>query len=68
VTALGDLLHLLGRYGYLMLESAGMRVFGTLVAGISRMRWSTFALYNALGGTVRTTTAATRRSGDPRTS
>jgi hypothetical protein len=32
------------------------------------MRWSTFALYNALGGTLRTTTAATRRSGDPRTS
>ena len=44
MTALGDLPHLLGRYGYLMLESAGMRVFGTLVAGISRMRWSTFAL------------------------
>src|SRR5215204_7640963 len=26
--------------------------FGALVAGISRMRWEKFALYNLLGGTV----------------
>jgi membrane protein DedA with SNARE-associated domain len=30
----------------------GLRVFGVLVAGTSRMRWSTFLLYNALGGAV----------------
>jgi hypothetical protein len=66
VTALGDLPHLLGPY--LMLESAGLRLFGALVAGISRMRWRTFAVNNALGGTTRTTTAATRGSGEPRTS
>ena len=30
----------------------GLRVFGALVAGISRMRWGKFALYNVLGGTV----------------
>src|ERR687884_1293855 len=29
---------------------AGLRVFGALVAGISRMRWRTFIFYNALGG------------------
>src|SRR5918912_2307843 len=31
---------------------SGLRVFGALVAGISRMRWSTFIFYNALGGAV----------------
>ncbi|CAN5592556.1 hypothetical protein BH24ACT22_BH24ACT22_22140 [soil metagenome] len=31
---------------------AGLRVFGALVAGISHMRWRTFFLYNALGGTI----------------
>src|ERR671910_806872 len=31
---------------------SGLRVFGALVAGISRMRWATFVLYNALGGAV----------------
>src|SRR5215208_6238752 len=31
---------------------SGLRVFGALVAGISRMRWATFILYNALGGAV----------------
>src|SRR5215203_3164287 len=31
---------------------SGLRVFGALVAGISRMRWATFFLYNALGGAV----------------
>jgi membrane-associated phospholipid phosphatase len=30
----------------------GLRVFGALVAGISRMPWGTFILYNALGGAV----------------
>src|SRR5918912_3894894 len=29
---------------------SGLRVFGALVAGISRMRWRTFIFYNALGG------------------
>ncbi|CAN5610287.1 hypothetical protein BH24ACT22_BH24ACT22_21580 [soil metagenome] len=36
---------------------AGLRVFGALVAGISRMRWRTFFLYNALGGMIWTTAA-----------
>src|SRR5829696_7207703 len=31
---------------------SGLRVFGALVAGISRMRWLTFLFYNALGGVV----------------
>jgi membrane protein DedA with SNARE-associated domain len=30
----------------------GLRVFGALVAGISRMPWGKFAIYNLLGGTV----------------
>jgi membrane-associated protein len=46
VTVLGDLLHLIGRYGYLA-------VFAALVASTSRMPWGTFAPYNVLGGTVR---------------
>jgi membrane protein DedA with SNARE-associated domain len=41
VTVLGDLLHLIGRYGYL-----------ALFAGTSRMFWGMFAPYNVLGGTV----------------
>jgi len=45
VTVLGDLLHLIGRYGYLA-------VFAALVAGTSRMPCGTFAPYNVLGGTV----------------
>jgi hypothetical protein len=32
-------------------------VFGALVAGISRMRWGTFILYNALGGAIWATAA-----------
>jgi membrane protein DedA with SNARE-associated domain len=36
---------------------AGLRIFGALVAGISRMPWGRFALYNALGGTVWATAA-----------
>jgi membrane protein DedA with SNARE-associated domain len=30
----------------------GLRVFGALMAGVSRMAWHTFAIYNALGGIV----------------
>jgi membrane protein DedA with SNARE-associated domain len=35
----------------------GLRVFGALVAGTSRMPWVRFALYNALGGIVWATAA-----------
>lgn len=35
----------------------GLRTFGALVAGISRMRWPTFLLYNALGGAAWATAA-----------
>jgi membrane protein DedA with SNARE-associated domain len=35
----------------------GLRVFGALVAGISRMPWGKFALYNVLGGTAWATAA-----------
>lgn len=35
----------------------GFRTFGALVAGISRMRWRTFFIYNALGGAVWATAA-----------
>src|SRR5215212_646160 len=36
---------------------AGLRVFGALVAGISRMHWRTFFFYNALGGALWATAA-----------
>ena len=36
---------------------SGFRVFGALVAGMSRMRWATFFVYNALGGSVWGTAA-----------
>src|SRR5215211_4209685 len=36
---------------------SGFRVFGALVAGMSRMRWGTFFFYNALGGAVWATAA-----------
>src|SRR5215211_4086582 len=36
---------------------SGFRVFGALVAGMSRMRWGTFLVYNALGGAVWATAA-----------
>src|SRR4051794_5418012 len=39
-----------GKAVFLARFVAGLRVFGALVAGISRMRWMTFLLYNALGG------------------
>src|SRR4051794_7345124 len=35
---------------------SGLRGFGALVAGMSRMRWATFFVYNALGGVVWATT------------
>jgi membrane protein DedA with SNARE-associated domain/membrane-associated phospholipid phosphatase len=41
-----------GKAVFLARFFAGLRVFGALVAGISRMRWSIFAFYNALGGAV----------------
>jgi len=41
-----------GKAVFLARFFAGLRVFGALVAGISRMRWPTFAFYNVLGGTV----------------
>jgi membrane protein DedA with SNARE-associated domain len=41
-----------GRAVFLARFVAGLRVFGALVAGISRMPWGKFALYNVLGGTV----------------
>jgi membrane protein DedA with SNARE-associated domain len=36
---------------------SGLRVFRALVAGMSRMRWGTFFLYNALGGAIWATAA-----------
>src|SRR3954453_19376330 len=39
-----------GKAVFLARFVAGLRVFGALVAGISRMRWRTFFFYNALGG------------------
>jgi membrane protein DedA with SNARE-associated domain len=46
-----------GKAVFLARFVAGLRVFGALVAGISRMRWPTFFFYNALGGTVWATAA-----------
>jgi membrane protein DedA with SNARE-associated domain/membrane-associated phospholipid phosphatase/putative flippase GtrA len=41
-----------GKAVFLARFFSGLRVFGALVAGMSRMRWGTFILYNALGGAV----------------
>ena len=41
-----------GKAVFLARFFAGLRVFGALVAGISRMRWGTFVFYNVLGGAV----------------
>jgi undecaprenyl-diphosphatase len=41
-----------GKAVFLARFFSGLRVFGALVAGISRMRWGTFILYNALGGAI----------------
>jgi membrane protein DedA with SNARE-associated domain len=46
-----------GRAVFLARFVTGLRVFGALVAGTSRMPWVRFALYNALGGTVWATAA-----------
>jgi membrane protein DedA with SNARE-associated domain len=46
-----------GKAVFLARFVAGLRVFGALVAGISRMRWLTFFFYNALGGIVWATAA-----------
>lgn len=37
---------------------AGLRVFGALAAGVSRMPWRTFALYNVAGGALWATGAS----------
>jgi membrane protein DedA with SNARE-associated domain len=41
-----------GKAVFLARFFSGLRVFGALVAGTSRMRWMTFLIYNALGGFV----------------
>ena len=41
-----------GKAVFLARFFSGLRVFGALVAGTSRMRWGKFTLYNVLGGTV----------------
>src|SRR3954452_4217965 len=50
-----------GRHGgkavFLARFFSGLRVFGALAAGTSRMRWRTFLFYNALGGAVWATAA-----------
>jgi membrane protein DedA with SNARE-associated domain len=46
-----------GRAVFLARFVTGLRVFGALVAGTSRMPWVRFALYNVLGGTVWATAA-----------
>jgi undecaprenyl-diphosphatase len=46
-----------GRAVFLARFVTGLRVFGALVAGTSRMPWGKFALYNVLGGTVWATAA-----------
>ena len=46
-----------GKAVFLARFVAGLRVFGALMAGVSRMRWSTFIVYNTLGGIVWATSA-----------
>src|ERR687898_696479 len=46
-----------GKAVFLARFFSGLRVFGALVAGTSRMRWGKFTLYNVLGGTVWATAA-----------
>lgn len=46
-----------GKAVFLARFVAGLRVFGALVAGTSRMPWRRFFLYNALGGAVWATAA-----------
>src|SRR5215212_4564677 len=46
-----------GKAVFLARFVAGLRVFGALVAGMSRMRWATFLFYNIFGGTSWATAA-----------
>ncbi|MCA1717919.1 MAG: DedA family protein [Actinobacteria bacterium] len=46
-----------GKAVFLARFVAGLRVFGALVAGMSRMHWRTFFFYNALGGALWATAA-----------
>jgi len=46
-----------GKAVFLARFVTGLRVFGALVAGVSRMRWRSFFFYNALGGAVWATAA-----------
>src|ERR687886_2017705 len=46
-----------GKAVFLARFFSGLRVFGALVAGTSRMHWRTFIFYNALGGAVWATAA-----------
>ncbi len=46
-----------GKAVFLARFITGLRVFGALVAGMSRMPWGKFALYNILGGTAWATAA-----------
>jgi membrane protein DedA with SNARE-associated domain/membrane-associated phospholipid phosphatase len=46
-----------GKAVFLARFVAGLRVFGALVAGVSRMHWRTFFFYNALGGAAWATAA-----------
>ena len=46
-----------GKAVFLARFFSGLRVFGALVAGMSRMHWRTFFLYNALGGATWATAA-----------
>jgi len=46
-----------GKAVFLARFFSGLRVFGALVAGMSRMRWGTFFFYNALGGATWATVA-----------
>jgi membrane protein DedA with SNARE-associated domain len=46
-----------GKAVFLARFVAGLRVFGALVAGTSRMPWGTFLFYNALGGALWATAA-----------
>jgi membrane protein DedA with SNARE-associated domain/membrane-associated phospholipid phosphatase len=41
-----------GKAVFLARFFSGLRVFGALVAGMSRLRWGSFILYNGLGGAV----------------
>lgn len=44
-----------GKAVFLARFFSGLRIFGALVAGVSRMHWRTFFFYNALGSVVWTT-------------